>query len=267
MKVRSLLISVTVLLIVGLLTASSYANVDSKTCVGMWLFDDNKGDTAADSSGNKTDGTLMNGPEWVDGKFGKALEFNGTNAYVEIDDSGILDITKAATIVAWVKSNADHAGYTGLVRKGNQGSDRPNNYMLQVKPDGPGGADLIQCVYSHASDNNNYVDSVTSLDVGKWYHLAGVINPSAGKMIIYFNGKPDVEKNIPAEDLEPDDNSVWIGRRHDNWFNGIIDEVAIFNVALTEIDIGNIMNSGLDKVSAVSSAGKLAATWAIIKAR
>ncbi|MDQ1317208.1 MAG: hypothetical protein QG588_859, partial [Candidatus Poribacteria bacterium] len=82
MKLRFLLIGVTVLFIVGL-TASSYAKVDPKTCVGMWLLDDNKGNTTIDSSGNKNDGKLMGEPKWVDGKFGKALSFDGVGNYVE----------------------------------------------------------------------------------------------------------------------------------------------------------------------------------------
>ena len=141
-----------------------------------FAFNEGTGKTAKDLSENGNDGEIHDA-KWVDGKFGKALEFDGKTGYVEVPDSKSLDITKAVTIEAWVKSNADHPGYTGLVRKGNPNGDRPNNYMLQIKPDGPGGADLIQLVYAHASNNNEWTNSVTVLEVDKWYYLVGVINP------------------------------------------------------------------------------------------
>lgn len=74
MKVRLLWVSAIVLFIVGTLAVSSYAALDPDTLVGVWKFDEGKGNTAKDSSGNGNDGTLTNKPKWVDGKFGKALE-------------------------------------------------------------------------------------------------------------------------------------------------------------------------------------------------
>jgi len=171
-------------------------------------FNEGAGQVAKDLSGNGNDGNLQGETKWVDGKFGKALQFDGKTGYVDIASSKSLGFSKALTVEAWVKSNVDHPNYTGLIRKGQHPSDRPNFFMLQIKPDGPGGADLVQLAYSHASNNNDYVDSLTSLDVGKWYHLAGVINPAGGKMTLYFNGNSDVEKVIPAEDLQPDENPL-----------------------------------------------------------
>jgi hypothetical protein len=80
MKVRFLWIGVVVLFIAGVLTASSYARIDPKTCLGMWLFDEGKGDIAKDKSGMGNDGTITGNPKWVDGKFGKALSFNGAES-------------------------------------------------------------------------------------------------------------------------------------------------------------------------------------------
>ena len=73
------------LIIISLMVANvSHAKIDKKDIMGMWLFDEGKGDTAKDSSGNKNDGTLMNDPKWVDGKNkpSKALEFDGKDDYV-----------------------------------------------------------------------------------------------------------------------------------------------------------------------------------------
>ena len=54
------------------------------TLVGWWWFDDGVGTTAADSSGYKNNGTLTNGPMWVAGKFGKAMQFDGVDDYVTV---------------------------------------------------------------------------------------------------------------------------------------------------------------------------------------
>ena len=228
-------------------------------------FNEGAGQVAKDLSGNGNDGKLQGETKWVDGKFGKALQFDGKTGYVDIASSKSLGFSKAVTVEAWVKSNVDHTNYTGLIRKGLHAADRPNFFMLQIKPDGPAGADLVQLVYSHASNDNDYVDSKTGLDVGKWYHLAGVIDPAGGKMTLYFNGNSDVEKVVPADDLKPDDNPLYIGRGHNGVieiFNGVIDEVIVYSRALTAKEIKEDM-AGINL--AVLSEGKLATAWGSIK--
>ncbi|RJS75398.1 PEGA domain-containing protein, partial [Methanophagales archaeon] len=71
--------------------------------VGYWKFDEGAGTTAVDSSGNNNNGTLIDNPDWVNGKIGKALGFNGSTNYVEINDSDSLDGFDEITIEAWVK--------------------------------------------------------------------------------------------------------------------------------------------------------------------
>ena len=62
-------------------TGMSGAEFDLKTVAGMWLFNEGKGNTAADSSENGNDGKLENDPKWTkDGKFASALEFDGNES-------------------------------------------------------------------------------------------------------------------------------------------------------------------------------------------
>ena len=79
MKVRLFWIGVVVLFMTSMLAVSSYAVLDPETVVGIWKFDEGKGNTAKDASENGNDGTLTNKPKWVDGKFGKALELDGSS--------------------------------------------------------------------------------------------------------------------------------------------------------------------------------------------
>ncbi|MEK7397513.1 MAG: hypothetical protein AAB116_11315, partial [Candidatus Poribacteria bacterium] len=91
MKVQSLF-----LVFVFMLFSVSIAFPAEEGLVGYWSFDEGKGDIAADSSGNKNDGKLIRNPEWVEGKFGKALKFDsGQRQKVEIQNSD--SFTKVTT--------------------------------------------------------------------------------------------------------------------------------------------------------------------------
>ena len=74
----------------------SYAEIDPETVVGVWLFDEGEGEIAGDSSENGNGGKIF-GAKWVDGKFGKALDFDGT-----IPKPGIPDL--------WIKLRVAASG-------------------------------------------------------------------------------------------------------------------------------------------------------------
>ena len=89
-----------------ILVGISNADLDPKTVVGMWLFNDGKGNTAMDSSENGNDGELVNGPNWVkNGKFGPALEFDGNKSkgHVAVGDLGL---SGTVTLILWAKPNS-----------------------------------------------------------------------------------------------------------------------------------------------------------------
>ena len=84
---RILFIFVLSLIATCLLTLPSHAALNADNIMGMWLFNEGQGDKANDSSGNGNDGKVIGGAKWVDGQFGKALEFNGTDAWIEVQHS------------------------------------------------------------------------------------------------------------------------------------------------------------------------------------
>jgi len=110
-------------------------------------------------------------------------------------------------------------------------------------------------------------DSEGQPPTGQWVHIAGTYDGAS--QILYFDGEI-VGENNEAFSFRGDNNlSVIIGKGvdRDNYaFNGSIDEVAVFNVALTADDINDIMTNGLSSITAaVSTSGKLATTWSEIK--
>jgi len=254
MKARYLLIGMVVMFVASLLTASSYAAVDPQTCVGMWLLDDGEGDIAKDSSGNGNDGALIEGPEWVDGKFGKALKFDGVGSYVDILNSESLN-GDSFTLCLWAQPN--ELRVQGLVDK----TPAPQWRLFMNSPAGNVEFDGIP------GEIGNITTPATS--VGEWSHIVATYDSGTETAKIYFNGAFIQEAaNVDMNVTSPA--NINIASPEATRFNGIIDEVAVFNVALEEDDIADIMTEGLGAatgITAVDLSGKLATTWASIKAR
>ena len=256
MEVKILrLISLVVLFIFGMLTPV-YAAIDPGTIVGMWLFDEGD-DIAIDSSGNENDGELVGDLKWVDGKFDKALQFDGQTTYVDCGNAESFNITGDLTITAWVKITNNVRSF--LVGKGTSNND--NTYFMGT---GSGSMWLFG-----AGDGTAYKHTVATVaePVDVWRHVAGVKSDTT--FTIYLDGVSNKSSTIT---LQPFKNvaSLLIGRwwpnSSDYSFKGIIDEFAIFNVAIEEQDIQTIMNQGLKgSISAVGLSSKLTTTWGSIK--
>jgi len=278
MKVRCLLV---VLFAAGLLFAvSSEARIDPETIAGMWLFDEDEGDVANDSSGNGNNGTLINGPDWDDGKFGSALEFDGATTYVNCGNGPSLDITEAITVMAWVKFNAvDYKNSSGglftIAAKGYPDALEPHAGWWFSHDNRNNGQGFNYTCFGHktggwAGGGNNLSGRNFQFNKGEWYHVAITVGESIGKM--YVNGT-QLGADKPFANLVLSDTirDLTIGCASTSWyFNGLIDEVAIFNVELEEDEIQAIMNDGLERASgltAVDLSGKLITTWANIKSR
>jgi hypothetical protein len=241
-----------------------YGKIDEDSIMGMWLFDEGKGDTVKDYSGNGNDGVLTNEPEWVDGKFGKALEFdgrvNGVKDHVLCGtDASINEISDALTITAWVYPMAD-SNYEYIVSNDRDCCGQYKGYSLSLGYTG------FQLWDTKSASHRVNLASKPSLN--NWCHLAGTFD---GKQLkIYFDGKLSNTADFSGKIGTPATYEFAIGALGHGQgaynINGIIDEVAVFNVALSENDIGSIMTKGLEFITtAVSPSGKLAATWAEIK--
>jgi concanavalin A-like lectin/glucanase superfamily protein len=235
----------------------SDAKVDPDTIVGMWLFDEGNGDTIKDSSGNGDDGEI-NGAKWVEGMFGTALEFNGSTDAVACPDNDSLDITDVITVSAWIKTPQPAKNFQMIVTHGMavwelrfNASSGTVHFCAQIA-----GVWIDQTKYS----------TDTILDADTWYHVVGTYDGS--EVITWLDGKNDGHFDVSGE-MPLTDLAVNMGRRVEGggyFYSGVIDEVAIFNVALPEDDVKSLMD-GLESVLAVSPLSKLATTWANIKAR
>lgn len=228
--------------VVGLLCLShSSAQVDPDTIVGVWLFNEGSGSIAKDNSGHGYDADLRANPAWVAGRYGSALEFNGAS-YLEIRQSSEnLPFGGAApfSITAWVKNQ----GGGTIVSKFNAGVI--GAYILSI---GGGGTVTFHREVAPWA----YSGSLT-LPANEFGHVA--VTYDGAVMRIYVNGVPDAEQERGAQNTDTV-TPVLIGAQltggvPSGFFYGVLDEVALFDVALTMEEIGAVMR-GLASSKAAS---------------
>ena len=203
--------------------------------VAAFGFGEGSGTTVSDASGNGNNGTILNATWTTAGRYGSALLFNGSNAWVTVADSASLDLTTAMTIEAWVRPTAAMGtSWRSIILKErpsglsyslytNTTSGRPGPYI------NTGGADLN-------------VRGTSSVPADAWTHLAATYN---GTMLqLYVNGTLVKSASFPGAlvvssgVLRIGGNSVW-----GEWFKGYIDEVRIYKRALSAAEIVNDMNN------------------------
>jgi hypothetical protein len=197
--------------------------------VGWWKFDEGSGTTAFDSSGNENYGSLRGGPQWVAGKIGGALEFDGRDDYV---DTGYAADLPVWTICTWVISPDAPSGAmpSGPVH-------REKNYQINWNHDDTtfrGAAGLhVGGIW--------YAASFGQLEANTWYQLAATYNRQVLKS--YKNGVIITSSSAPSGNPSPEGGTLKFAR-HSIWpqyFGGTIDDVRIYNKALTLEEIRQAM--------------------------
>lgn len=242
---------------------SSFVEADLQDGLVMCLpFDEGQGDVVADMSGNGHDGSIEKA-EWVEGKFGKALSFNGSDSFVEIPFADDFVITEAITLGAWVAANVPFAPeWRGIInaRKSTYGP-----FLLHT-----GGAAKAE-IGLYLQGAWTWLRTASSLEKGVFHHVVGTYDLEDG-LHIYFDGElNDGEGSAgakPGEIDETPDEGVVIGHNYNNagrWWDGVIDEVVIYNRALSAEEIAELSTIPLSDLMAVEPGDKLAATWGRIK--
>jgi hypothetical protein len=199
--------------------------------VAAYGFNQGSGVQATDASGQGNTGTISSATWTTAGKFGGALSFNGTSSWVTVADAAALHLTTGMTIEAWVNPDSG-AAWRSVVLKEDAGG-------------------LAYALYSsnNASRPAGYVH--TNIDVGlngtsavplnTWTHLAVTYDGATLRMFV--NGVQASSLAVAGSvavtsgTLRIGGNSVW-----GEYFKGVIDEVRIYNRALTAAEIQTDMN-------------------------
>ncbi|HVZ61658.1 MAG TPA: LamG-like jellyroll fold domain-containing protein [Terriglobales bacterium] len=198
-------------------------------------FDNNTGTLATDYSGNSNNGTLTNGPAWTTGKYGMGVSFDGLNDSVQVNNSSALSLGSTGTIEAWVKVNT-LGKWHGIIAKGSANSDPANSYAMEIN-----NSNKFLCILGNGATAKVLASSSTVV-VGQFYHIACTWNGTTIQM--YVNGAQNASV---AQGITPKVNTapLSIGQFGGNSdpTNGIIDEVRIYNRALSATEIQTDMNT------------------------
>lgn len=208
-----------------------------------------------DMSGNNFQVDLKGRDDWVAGKFGKAMMFDGAT-HLEIPDTKpqTFDGIPYLTIGVWVKQDTHHDN--GIVVKLTSNAYWPCSYNLETWSD--------QLAYFDVGpDAGKYATARYPLK--EWYYLVGVFDSDKGEDRIYVNGVLG-SANPRTEKVVPDGNfPIYVGCVAPGayFFVGALDELVIYKRALTDDEIKKNMTEGIS--FAVDKSGKLSTTWATIK--
>jgi len=200
--------------------------------VGLWHFDEGSGEIAFDSSGNGNDGTITGATyvESVNSVFDKALSFNGADGYVKVVDSSSLDVTDY-TLELWMNANNFTNLYPTLLNRRVQ-SPALGYYWIWIK------GNCIVLTYSDGTIARSAY-WYASFSTGEWYHIA--LTKSGSLFTMYKNASSLGTKNLTYADTVDGDLFIgtYQGRTASRYnFDGIIDEVRIWNTALAAEELG-----------------------------
>lgn len=247
------------------------AKIDLSHAVGVWLFDDGAGDTAIDSSGNDNHGKFMGKPKWVDGKFGKALEFDGASTILDCGNGQSLDFVgkENLSVSAWAKSNINNISQ-GMILWKALGCSTWAQYGFGVGSIEAVGSPPNKLTFYYRTVNNDTKQIVTDKNdfpPNEWVHVAGTYD--GNELKLYMNGSLGATQKVTGVPWASTEH-VYIGGDPGCGiryvWSGALDEVMIFDITLTEDDVKSLMR-GYAGAKAVFGEDKLATTWADIKSR
>ena len=210
--------------------------------VSWWTADA----TTADLMG-RNDAVLIDGAGYAAGQVGQAFDFDGVNDRVQLPDSESLKLTESLSIEGWINVRSYPNSGHGLILF--RGDDRGglDPYFMTIRPDGAlqfsitalgGGATLT-----------------APISLNQFLHVAGTLDDATGTMRLYVDGfmAAETTTNVrPFGDLDASQNpGIGIGNHggasatpHNFPFDGLIDELSVYNRALTDLEVQGIYDAG-----------------------
>ncbi|MHC4325897.1 MAG: LamG domain-containing protein, partial [Planctomycetota bacterium] len=207
------------------LILTNAGNAAGTDLVGWWKFDETSGNIAHDASGNGNDGAVKGNPIWAAGRIAGALQLDGDGDYLEIGSVGISGMDPR-TLAGWAKASTtaipSWTSVFGFAPDGNTDGtyydiavDDSGNYVLNIQ-----GWAAIFCA----------VDT-------EWHHFAVTYNGNEGSS--YLDGQYIDSEEGPI--ITIDHVRIGANLENNNFFPGLIDDVRIYNKALTLEEIKEVM--------------------------
>ncbi|HEX2401118.1 MAG TPA: LamG-like jellyroll fold domain-containing protein, partial [Mycobacterium sp.] len=215
-------------------TATATTAAASSGLVAAYSFDAGSGSTLTDLSGTGNTGTIANATWSSQGKYGGALSFNGTNARVNVANAASLQLSSGMTLEAWVDPATVSSTWRDVIYK----SD--DNYYLMGTTD-HSGAPAGGGTFGGANAN---AFATAALPTNTWSFLAATYDGT--NLRLYLNGT-QVATVAKTGNILSSANQLTIGGDsiYGQYFNGLIDNVRIYNTALTQTQIQTDMTTPL----------------------
>jgi hypothetical protein len=220
----------------GRLSAQSGCTPQPSGLVGWWKGDSNANDTIGGNNG-----TMQNGASFAAGEVNQAFAFNGTNQFVAIPDAPALNPTNSLTVETWVYvSGRPSVDVATIVTKQSTTVASDIQYQLESY-NSPGGLTFRCTVY--LPTGYAFVNGKTNVQLNTWYHIAMTYDNASLKL--YVNGALDGSVAASGP-IAPTTEPLRIGGAGSgSWFfNGRVDEVSLYERALSLAELQAIFNAG-----------------------
>jgi len=215
--------------------------------VAYYAFEEGSGTAAADSSPNGYDLVGVNTPSWsASGKIGNSINLNGTLSqyFQNVDDSGKFSLNGSISVNVWVTSSTSNSGYKAAVSKTSYTGNGDSRYSIRGYTSADTG--LIQTRYTDGAAQLTH----TGIVLNEWYMMTLVINSTG--LSGYRNGTifGYTPKGATALQTIVENDPFLIGGFHElgsvsYFWNGKIDEVGVWNRALSQAEVTQLYNGGV----------------------
>ncbi|HIN75856.1 MAG TPA: LamG domain-containing protein [Rhodospirillales bacterium] len=264
-KILSAVIVVMVASCLAVQAKTGEEDVNLKTGLVLYMpLDEGKGTSVADVSTNALTGTVKGKAKWIDGKFGKSLQFAGSSDHVLIGDEKVFHIEGEITQAAWVKLDKLPGSHAVIFGTREGGGGRNIGFGYGMNP----GNGIKVWTNGKAGGFKDINDNKTKLKIGQWYYLAYTHTTGNGGLVrIFVNGTATHEEEsknpvLPAGKT----GAVQIGTWGGEAWPGAVDEVRLWNRALNDAEIKFSMQLGAKEFATpVEPKNKLAVTWSQVK--
>lgn len=201
-----------------------------KACVGYWGFNEREGDIALDLTGRGNDGQIIGNTQRAPGRFGPALEFHGDDQVV-VRHHESLHLSEALTIMAWVVPMSPEGSIVSKGKAYGLGLIDEKIVWLQ-KPLVDETVPLQEWIHTEFAE----------IPLHDWVHIAFVFDYGRGEQRLYLNG--ELARVRPTKSRLPLSNGDIImgGFTGRPAFDGVLDELSLWNRALTEPEIREIID-------------------------
>jgi prepilin-type N-terminal cleavage/methylation domain-containing protein len=213
-----------------------------------WRFDEGADNTAFDTIGSNNGDLTGHAPAWKTGTdcvSGSCLQFNGTSNYVDAGSSASLNMTDNFTVEFWAKASATNQMAYAIGTKNTSYVQGPG--WLSYHSEYNGGT--VDFIGKWTGSGTYYSRYTVALEVNKWHHYAFTLKN--GALSFYYDSVLKTPGNVYNQgSLDVGSDNLWMGKRDNaagGYAKGFMDEVRIYNAALTASAIREDYLAGLDK--------------------